>query len=231
MTSAAPCVAAFSDFQIFVEIGVFLLELGELLVKVGQTLGRCFVGLFLKRLALDLELDDAPLEPVHRLGLRVDFDTDTRRGLVDEIDRLVRQLPVADVAVRQRGRRDDRRVGDLDAVVYLVAFLEAAQDRDCVFDRRLVDQHLLEAPLQRRVLLHVLAILIERCRADAMQLAARQRRFQHVAGVHGALGLAGPDHRVQLVDKEDHLAFLLGEIIEQRLQPLLELAAEFGAGD
>ena len=133
--------------------------------------------------------------------------------------------------MRQRRRGDDRRVGDLDAVVHLVALLQAAQDRDGVFDRRLVHQHLLEAPLERGILLDVLAVLVERGRADAMQLAARQRRLEHVAGVHRAFGLAGADHGVQLVDEQDDLPFLLGEVVEHALQALLEFAAEFGARD
>ena len=168
----------------------------------------------LERLALDLELDDAPLEPVHRLGLRVDLHADARGRLVDQVDRLVGQLAVGDVAVRERRGGDDRGIGDVDAVVDLVALLEAAQDRDRVLDRGLVDQHLLEAALERGVLLDVLAVLVERGRADAVQLAARERGLEHVAGVHRALGLAGADHRVQLVDEQDDLAFLLREVVE-----------------
>ncbi len=64
-----------------------------------------------------------------------------------------------------------------------------------------------------------------------MQLAARQRGLEHVAGIHGAFGLAGADHGVQLVDEQDDLAFLLGEILEHGLEPLLEFAAELGARD
>ena len=64
-----------------------------------------------------------------------------------------------------------------------------------------------------------------------MQLAARERGLEHVAGIHGALRLAGADHGVQLVDEQNDLAFLLGEIGEHRLQALLELAAEFRARD
>ena len=60
--------------------------------------------------------------------------------------------------------------------------------------RRLVDQHLLEAALERGVLLDVLAVFVERGRADAVQLAARERGLQHVAGVDRAFGLAGADH-------------------------------------
>ena len=72
--------------------------------------------------------------------------------------------------------------------------------------RRLVDQHRLEAALERRVLLDVLAVLVERGRADAVQLAAREHRLEHVAGVHRALGLAGADDGVQLVDEQDDAA-------------------------
>ena len=69
--------------------------------------------------------------------------------------------------------------------------------------RGLVDQHRLEAALQGRVLLDVLAVFVERGGADAVQLAARQHGLQQVARVHGALGLAGADHGVQLVDEQD----------------------------
>ena len=69
-----------------------------------------------------------------------------------------------------------------------------------------LDEHRLEAPRERRVLLDVLAVLVERGGADAVQLAARQRRLQHVGGVHRAFGLAGADQRVHLVDEQDDLA-------------------------
>ena len=133
--------------------------------------------------------------------------------------------------MRQRRRRDDGGIGDLDAVMHFVALLQTAQDGDGVLHRRLVHQHLLETALERRVLLDVLAVFVERGGADAMQLAARERGLEHVAGIHGAFGLAGAHHGVHLVDEQDDLAFLLGEVVEHRLQALLELAAKFRAGD
>src|SRR3546814_5943233 len=36
---------------------------------------------------------------------------------------------------------------------------------------------------------------------------------------------------VQLVDEQDDLALVLGQVVEHRLEPLLELAAKLGAGD
>ncbi len=63
--------------------------------------------------------------------------------------------PVGDVAVRQHGGLHQRAVRDAHAVVQLVALAQAAQDGDCVGHGGRGDVHLLEAPLQRRILLNV----------------------------------------------------------------------------
>ena len=137
---------------------------------------------------------------------RVDLHAQLRRRLVHEVDRLVGQEAIGDVAVRQHRGGHQRRVLELHPVVNLVAFAQAAQDRNRVLDRRLADQHRLEAPLERRILLDVLAVFVERRRADGVQLAARQHRLQHLRRVHRAFGRAGADDGMQLVDEEDDLA-------------------------
>jgi hypothetical protein len=58
-----------------------------------------------------------------------------------------------------------------------------------------------------------------------------KRRLQHVAGIDRAFGLAGAHHRVQFVDKDDGLSRVGGDVLQYRLQPLLELAAVLGAGE
>ena len=98
--------------------------------------------------------------------------------------------------------------------------------------RGLADEDLLEAALQRRVLLDVLAVLVQRRRADHPQLTAGEHRLDHVAGVHrGLAGRAGADDGVQLVDEGDDLALGLGDLLQHGLEPLLELAAVLRAGD
>ena len=87
-----------------------------------------------------------------------------------------------------------------------VARLEAAEDGDRVFDVRLADEDRLEAPLQGGVFFDVLAIFVERRRADAAQLAAGQGRLQQVGRVAAAFGRAGADDGVQLVDEQDDVA-------------------------
>ena len=113
----------------------------------------------------------------------------------------------------------------------LIALLEAAQDRDRVLDRRLVHLDGLEAALERGVLFDILAVLVERRRADAVQLAARQHGLEEVARVHAALGLARADDRVQLVDEEDDAALGTADLLEHGLESLLEFAAVLCAGD
>src|SRR6185503_14689932 len=102
---------------------------------------------------------------------------------------------------------DDRVVGDADAVVDLVALLQAAEDRDGRLDGRLAHEDGLEAALEGGVLLDVLAVLVQGGGADAAELASSEGGLEQLGGVLGALaGGAGADHRVELVDEEDDLA-------------------------
>ena len=140
------------------------------------------------------------------------------------------QVAVGDVADREVRGGVHRVVGDLDLVVLLVALADALEDLDRLLERRLLDHDRLEAPLERRVLLDVLAVLVERRRADALELAARQRRLEDVRGVDRALGRARADERVQLVDEQDRVVGV-AELLDDLLEALLELAAVLRAGD
>ena len=196
-----------------------------------EAVPRRLVGFLRERGLLDLELADAPLDDVDLERHGVDLDAQPGRGFVDEVDRLVGKLASGDVAVREHRGGDERGVLDAHAVVHLVALLQAAQDRDRVFDRRLTHEHLLEPALERGVLLDVLAVLVERGRTDHAQLAAREHRLDHVAGVDRAFGTAGADDRVQLVDEGDHFAVAVDDLLEDGLHAILELAAVLRARD
>ena len=85
---------------------------------------------------------------IHQLQLQ-----QPRRGarLVDQIDRLVREVASWDVAPREPDGGDERLVLDAHAVVLLVRRLEPAEDGEGGVLARLRDVHLLEPPLQRLV--------------------------------------------------------------------------------
>ena len=205
-------------------------HLGQLLFQLGQALPRSRVVLLGQRLPLDGELQQPPLQPVQLRGLAFDLHLQAAGRLVHQVDRLVGQEARGDVTVGEGGGGDDRLVADAHPVVDLVPLLEAAQDGDGRLHRRLGGHHRLKAALQGGILLDVLAVLVQGGGADGAQLAARQGRLQQVGGVHCPLGAAGADQGVQLVDEQDDAAVGTGDLLDHRLEPLLELAAELGAG-
>src|SRR5262249_37813366 len=153
-----------------------------------------------------------------------------RARFIYQIDRLVRQEAVGDVAVRLVDGRLDRLARVLDVVEALVAILDAEQDLDRLALARRVDLDRLEAALERAVLLDVLAVFGRRGGADAADLAAAQRRLQDVGGVERSFRGARPDQRVQLVDEDDDVR-VVGQLLHDRLEALFELTAVLGAGD
>ena len=176
------------------------------------------------------DLADLLLEAAKVLGVAGAAQLDLGARLVDHVDRLVRLVAVGDEAARLVDRGAQRVLGVLHLVEGLVALLQAGEDEVGLLDRRRLDLDRLEATQQRAVLLDVLAVLLQSGRADARDLAARERRLQDVRGVERALGRAGADERVDLVDEDDEIG-ALAQLLEDPLQALLELAAVLGAGD
>ena len=197
--------------------------------RVFEPLPACCVLLLHEGLLLDLHLRELAVHGVNLRRHGVELHAQPARRLVHQVDGLVGEEPVGDVAVGEVCGADQRGVRDADAMVLLVALLEAAQDGDRVLHGGLGDHDGLEAPREGGVLLDVLAILVERGGADGMEVAAGERGLQDVAGVHGALGRAGADDGVQLVYEQDDLAVCVLDLLEHRLEAVLELAAVLGA--
>src|SRR5699024_9969816 len=123
--------------------------------------------------------------------------------------------------VREGRGGDERAVRDGHAVVRLVTVAQALEDLDRVLEVGLGDLDRLEAALERGVLLDVLAVLVERRRADRLELAAGEHRLEDRGGVDRALGGTGTDERVDLVDEEDDVA-ARADLLENLLEALLE---------
>ena len=163
----------------------------------------------------------------HRVYLQPQF----RRRLVYQVDGFVGQEPVADVAVRKLGCRDDGFVFDTHLVVHLVAFFQPSQYRYRVGYVGLVYQHTLEPARQRLVFLEIFLIFGKCGRTDGPQLASRQRGFQYVCRIHSPFASAGSHEGVYLVDEEYYLAVGLAHFSYHRLQSLLEFTFIFSACD
>ena len=116
-------------------------------------------------------------------------------------------------------------------MVDFVALAQTAEDADGVFHRGFIHHHGLEATLKGGILLDVLPELVQSGRADGMQFATGEHRFQHVGGVDGPFGRTGAHHGVQFVDEEHDLALRVGHFLQHSLQSFFEFAAELRAGD
>ena len=208
-----------------------LLQFGHLAFDGIAPFAAGLVPFLLERQMLDLELAQAAFLDVDFVRHAVDLDAQARRRLVDQVDRLVRKKAVRNVAVAQGGRGHQRGVLNAHPVVHFVLLLDPAQDGNRAFHVRFAHQHRLEPPFERRVFLDVFAVLVEGGGADAMEFAAGEGGFQHVRGVHGALGASRPDQCVQLVNEQHDLAVAFLDFAQHGLHAVLEFAAELRARD
>ena len=170
------------------------------------------------------------LQPPHFWRRHLSGQPGARSGFVDDIDCLVREKPVGYVALRELGRPVESDVGNHDTMVILISLPQALENLYRLFDRWRLHDHRLEPTFQRTVFFYVLAVFVQRRGPNTLQLATGQRRLQHVGCVYGTLGGTRTDEGVKLVNEEDHV-LVLGDLVHDRLQPLFELPAVFGARD
>ena len=152
-----------------------------------------------------------------------------RRRLIDQINGFVRQAAIADVAVGETVGGLNGLIGDVDAVVQLVALLQAAQNFEAQLQIRLPDHHLLEAAVEGRILFHREPVILWRGGTDAAQIATGEGWFQQAAGI-GAAAITA-DNGVQLIDEQHHPGIGTTHLLEHRAQAFLELTTELGTGD
>ena len=198
------------------------LQVGQLLLQMRQSLARRMVLFLLECGLLNLQLQNLAFQLINLHRHRVQLHTQTRGRLIHQIHCLVRQEPVGNIAIRQLRCTHQRAVLNANSVVHLIALLEPAQNCDRLLDRRFLHRHGLEPPLQRRIFLDVLAILIQRRRANTAQFPTRQLRLQHVRRIRRTLGIARADDGVQLVDEQNNLALSRRYFLQKRLQAVLK---------
>jgi len=78
---------------------------------------------------------------------------------------------------------------------------------EIVSSTTLADKHRLEPPAPAPGLFNILPVLVEgRCATQRSSPRAKCG-FEHVRGIHGAFRGAGADHRMELIDEQDDLAW------------------------
>ena len=182
-------------------------------------------------LALNFELRDLARNFVEPLRHRVHLDAQLGGSLIHEVDGLVGQEAVADVALAQLHGGNDGLVFDAHLVVVFIFLFQATHDGDGTLLVGFVDHHNLEAAFQSLVLLEVLLVLVEGSGTYAAQFTAREGGFQDVGGIHSTAALAGTHQGVNLVDEEDNLAIRLGDFVDYGFESFLKFALVLGTSD
>ena len=208
-----------------------VLEFGKFFLESLESCLRSLVFFLAESLLLYLELGYLSGYLVEFGRHAVDLSPDAGCRLIHEVYRLVRKEPVANVSVGQSRACYKSAVRDPYSVMDLEFLLETSQDRNGIFDCRLVNEHLLETSLKSRILLDILSVFVKRCSAYAVELAPCQLRLQKVAGVHRALSASRAYDIVDLIDKEDYPSFRFFDLIQHRLETLLEFAPVLCARD
>ncbi len=145
-----------------------------------------------------------------------------RPRLINRINRLIRQQPRRQIPRRQLHRRLKRPLRILHHMMRLIRLRNPLQNLYRIFLRRLIHNHRLKTPLQRRIFFNGLVIFLQRCRAHNLHFAPRQRRLQNIRRVHRTFRTARAHHRMQLIQKQNHIPRTL-RLIQNLLQPLLKL--------
>ncbi len=92
---------------------------------------------------------------------------------IDQVDRLVRQLPSCQITPRQFHGRSQGFIADMDIVIRRITCRQAAQHQGSVGVVRFVHLDDLEATLQSRITFKILLVFRPGCRRDGAQFATR----------------------------------------------------------
>ena len=149
-------------------------------------------------------------------------------GLVHQVDGLVGQKALGQIAHRQVHRRLQRPVGDGQAVVALVPAPQSPEDVQGLVPAGLPDSDGLKAPLQGGVLFDILPVLVDGGGPDDLNLPPGQGGLEDVGGVDGPLGGPRPHDGVELVNEQDNVA-RPAHLSQHMLQLFLELPPVLGA--
>ena len=132
---------------------------------------------------------------------------DRSTGFVQDINRLIRQVPVCKITVRQFDRRFQRFFCYLYMMVPFIASAQALQNfqgRLCI---RRIHTDRLEPPLQRRIFFHAFTVIFQRGGSDYVKFPSGQRRFDNICDIHGAV--AAVHQHLQLIHKQNDSGAML----------------------
>ena len=152
------------------------------------------------------------------------MDASASTSLIKDVNSLVWQEAILDIAARKCNSSPDSSLGIVDMVVFLVAVLKTVDDRNSVVVVWLTNVDWLETPLKCSVLLDMFAVLFCRSCTDDLNFSTRQRWLQDGRGINGAFCGTCANDGVNLINEEDVILGFL-QFSNNLLHAILELTA------
>ncbi len=96
------------------------MELCQFFLKIRQTILTETIRLFLQGSLFNLHLHDLSCQFIQLGRHRIQLCFDHRAGLIHQVDRLIREKTVTDIAIGKYSRTHQGRICNLHTVIYLI---------------------------------------------------------------------------------------------------------------
>ena len=162
-----------------------------------------------------------------QLGYLLTVQIHIRAGLIQQVDGLIRQETIGDIALRQHHTLMGNLRRNGDTVELSIGLGQTLHNLACLGDGGFCNSDRLEAALQGGILFNIFPIF-RKCRsADNLYFSPGKGGFQDICRVHAALCIAGTHQIMNLINHQNDIAALL-DLTDQALHAALKLTTELG---
>ena len=169
-----------------------------------------FIFLFLVVLTLILRTA-ALLDILNRILhlFRIQFQAGT--GLINQINCLIRQETHRQITLRQFNGSVNSFIGNLNLMIVFITFLQALDNLNRIFFRRLIHSNRHETTFQSGIIAEIFTILDGSCRTDNLNIATSQKRFQNIADTRSIFLITFTGQQcMDFINKDDNLLIVAG---------------------
>ena len=146
-------------------------------------------------------------------------------SLIQEVNSLVWQEAILDVAVGEKGRSFNGRICVLDVMVVFVFFLNPFEDGNCFLYRRLIYLNWLHTALKCSILFNN-TIFVEGGCSNHLEFSASQSWFEDIPSVHIAIASrTRSDNFMDFINKENDI-LTRTNLVHELLHPLFKLTTD-----
>mmetsp|Transcript_9273 Transcript_9273/g.18422 ORF Transcript_9273/g.18422 Transcript_9273/m.18422 type:complete len:435 (-) Transcript_9273:265-1569(-) len=155
-------------------------------------------------------------------------ESNPRSSLIHQINSLIWQETVRNVLRGVLGCSHEGFISVTELVVGLITLSESQHDLEGLIHCWFWNNNWLETTLKSRILLNMLAILIQCGGSNALQLTSGQSWLENIGGINSSFSGSRSNESVNLINHKNNIIILL-DLIHQFLQSFLKLSSVLGS--